>query len=180
MQSIGSFEPWEFELITKIIKVKTVKKGETVLALGEVSNFYFVNKGCLGTTYITDNGTEFIRCLAMEKSFCWAIPSFLSQQPTNESIEALCNSEILIMSKKNFDLLNDKSVNFRNAYQKALEMLCINYASRVESFLTMDAKFRFETLMKKNPVIVQQLPNKIIAAYLGITQESLSRIKKQI
>ncbi|WP_428831824.1 hypothetical protein [Flavobacterium yafengii] len=68
--------------------------------LGEISNFYFANKGCMRTFYITENGSEFIRCLAMDKSFCWAIPSFLNQQASNESIEALCDSELVIISKK--------------------------------------------------------------------------------
>lgn len=180
MKSIGNFEVWELEMLTEIIQVKKVKKGDVLLALGEISNFYFINKGCLRTFYITENGSEFIRCLAMDKSFCWAIPSFLNQQPSNESIEALCDSELIIISKKNFDILNDKSPRFRNGYQKALEMLCMNYASRVESFLTMDAKFRYENLWAKNPAIVQNLPNKMVAAYLGITQESLSRLKRQL
>ncbi|MET0946425.1 MAG: Crp/Fnr family transcriptional regulator [Flavobacterium sp.] len=178
MQSISNFEQWELDLITETIQVKKVKKGEVILPFGETSHFYFVNRGCLRTYYITENGSEFIRCFALEKSFCWAIPSFLNQQPSNESIEALCDSELIIISKKNFDTLNDKSSKFRNGYQKALEMLCMSYASRVESFLTMDAKLRYENLRAKNPSIIQKLPNKMVAAYLGIAQESLSRIKK--
>jgi CRP-like cAMP-binding protein len=179
LKPIADFNEWEMNLLREIIQIRKVKKGTTLLVLGEIpQNLYFVNKGCLRTFYLTDNGSVFIRCLAFEKSFCWSIPGFLNQQPSNEIIDALCDSELIVINKNSFDELNVKSESFRNAYQKVLEQLCMHYASRIESFLTMDAKLRYENFLAKKPSIVQKLPNKILAAYLGITQESLSRIKK--
>lgn len=180
LQSISDFTKEELNMLAKHVQIAKVKKGTTLAAFGEVPKYlYFVNSGCLRTFYRSDNGAEFIRCIAFENSFCWTVPSFLKQQPSNESIDALCESDLVMISKKSIDYLNEKSAGFRTAYQKGLEQLCMNYASRVESFLTMDAKTRYESLLAKNPVIVQQLSNKVIASYLGITQESLSRIKRQ-
>ena len=179
MQTLGNFEPWELDLMTQITQVRFIKKGSTLLAHGEISHLYFVTKGALRTFYITENGSEFIRSFAIGKSFCWAIPSFLNQEPTTEIIEALFDSEVIIINKNSFDTLIEKSPRFRNAYHKALESLCMKYAARVASFLTMDAKSRYDNLMTINPEIILTLPNKMVASYLGITQESLSRLKKQ-
>ncbi len=174
------FDEWELELLKECIYVKKVIKGTTLLNIGEVSALlYFVNKGCLRTFYPTSNETEFIRCLAIEKSFCWSIPSFLNEQPSNECIDALCDSELIVIDKTKLKELNKKSLNFRTVYQLGLETLCVNYARRIEGLLTMTAKSRYEMLIAKSPAIILKLPNKIVASYLGITQESLSRIKKK-
>jgi CRP-like cAMP-binding protein len=64
-------------------------------------------------------------------------------------------------------------------YNKQLEIAYITNHWRVESFLKMSAKQRYDFLLQTNPAIIQRLSNKIVASYLGITQESLSRIKAQ-
>lgn len=181
IQTIKPFESWELELMAEKIKSGNVKSGEILLFEREVAkNFYFVNKGCLRTYSITDEGADFTRCLAMEKTFCWAISSFINQQPSNEFIEALCDSEIVIINRENFNILSDRSKNFRDAYVIGLEQLSVNYANRIESFLTKDAKSRYEDFVAKNRSLVLQLPNKFVASYLGVTQESLSRLRKKM
>lgn len=180
IQQINHFDSWELSMFTDICRTQKVNKGDVLLHIGEMAQkFYFVNKGCLRTFYINQLGTEFTRCLAIEKSFCWALPGFLNNLPSTEGIEALCDSELVVINKADFDLMVQKSIHFSAAYQKGLEQLCISYAMRMESFLTMNAKERYENLLSKNPEIVQKVSNKIVASYLGITQESLSRLKKR-
>jgi CRP-like cAMP-binding protein len=67
----------------------------------------------------------------------------------------------------------------RDLYNKQLEVAYITNHWRLESFLKMTAKQRYDFLVQTNPAIIQRLSNKIVASYLGITQESLSRIKAQ-
>lgn len=180
VQNIVPFEPREIKLLGEKIKSGVAKSGEILLFEGEVArNFYFVHKGCLRVYSITDKGEDFTRCLAMEKSFCWSISSFINQQPSTEFIEALCDSEIIVISKENFNTLSEKSKGFRDAYRMGLEKLSISYANRIENFLTKDASSRYQDLMATNPNLVLQLPNKLVASYLGITQESLSRLRKK-
>ena len=179
-QKIVQFEPWELELLAQKIRPGYVRSGEILLFEREVArNFYFVDEGCLRTYSITEKGDDFTRCLAMAKSFCWSISSFINQQPGKEFIEALCDSEIIIISKEHFDILLDKSKSFREAYRIVLEKLSISYANRIEDFLAKDARSRYEDLLATNPNVVLQLPNKLVASYLGITQESLSRLRKK-
>jgi len=168
----------EAELIERYFTVKKAAKREQLLIKGQVCKYlYFVLKGCLHTFYTTDKGEEFTRCIALENSFCWSIPSFLKQTPATETIESLIESELLVTDHASFLKLCQQSSWFRNSYLAVLETLCIAYAERVESLLTMNAGERYRSLLQLNPHIIQQLPNKTVASYLGITQESLSRIK---
>jgi CRP-like cAMP-binding protein len=168
----------EIELLKKRHSQRKTAKKENLLMKGQVCRrLYFVVKGCLHTFYTTDKGEEFTRCIALENSFCWSIPSFLRQTPATESIESLTESELLVIDHPAFLELCQKSSWFRSGYQIVLENLCISYAERVQNLLTMTAAERYKELLQKNPHIIRQLPNKTVASYLGITQESLSRIK---
>lgn len=168
----------EIELIKNHFGIREVAKKAQLLIKGQVcKSLYFVVKGCLHTFYTTDKGEEFTRCIALENSFCWSIPSFLTQTPATENIEALTESELLVIDHPSFLKLCQQSSWFRNGYHAALEKLCISYAERVESLLTLNAGERYKNLLQQNPRLIRQLPNKTIASYLGITQESLSRIK---
>jgi CRP-like cAMP-binding protein len=134
-------------------------------------------KGCLHTFYTTNKGEEFTRCIALENSFCWSIPSFLKQTPSTENIEALTESELLVIDHASFSKLGQESPLFRDSYTTVLEELCISYAEQIKSLLTMSAAERYKNLLQQNPDIIRQLPNKTVASYLGMTQETLSRIK---
>jgi CRP/FNR family cyclic AMP-dependent transcriptional regulator len=168
----------EIHLVKNHFRMKKVAKKEQLLVKGQIEKYlYFVVKGCLHTFYTTDKGEEFTRCIAMENSFCWSIPSFLRQTPATENIEALTESEILVIDHSSFSKLCQQSPWFRDSYTIALENLCIAYADHIKSFLTMTAAERYRNLLQQNPDIIRQLPNKTVASYLGITQETLSRIK---
>lgn len=168
----------EMELLKRHFSIKRTAKKEQLLIKGQVCrHLYFVVKGCLHTFYTTDKGEEFTRCIALENSFCWSVPSFLRQTPATENIESLTESELLLIDHTAFSKLCQESRWFRNSYMAALENLCIMYTDRVQSLLTMTAAERYKALLEQNPDIIRQLPNKTVASYLGITQESLSRIK---
>lgn len=168
----------EIELMRKHFRVKKAAKKDQLLTMGQVCKYvYFVVNGCLRTFYTTEKGEEFTRCIALENSFCWSMPGFLRQTPATENIEALTETELLAIDHSSFEQLCEKSPWFRISYQAVLENLCISYADRVKSFLTMNAAERYKNLLQQNPDIIRQLPNRTVASYLGITQESLSRIK---
>lgn len=168
----------ELELLKKHLCIKKIAKKEQLLIKGQVCRcLYFVVKGCLHIFYTTDKGEEITRCIALENSFCWSIPSFLKQTPGTENIESLTASELLVIDHTSFLKLCQQSLWFRTSYIAGLENLCMSYAERVQNLLTMTAGERYKNLLQQNLHIIRQLPNKRVASYLGITQESLSRIK---
>lgn len=163
------------------LKPKKVKRGEILLEAGSICrHMYFVNKGCL-RVYLSDaGGRESTRFLIAEGRFGTAFPSFILQEPSQASIQALEPSEVLYFTYPDFRQLPELLPQWEKIYMKSLEHDYIMSIKRIESLITMDAKERYALLMKDNPGLIQRLPSKIIADYLGISQETLSRLKSKI
>jgi len=177
LQSIVPLEQWEVDAISKNITVKTVSKHAIFKHAGSmVKELYFVNRGCIRTYYLDKSGKECTRSIAFEKTYCWAI-NFLNDLPIHEYIEAIADSELLVFTKEQFNLLVDSSPGFRKAYMLSLERIALIYATRVETLISMNAKERYNHLLLNSPKMVLTISNKIVASYLGITEQSLSRIK---
>jgi CRP-like cAMP-binding protein len=172
--------PTEVEKLVSVFKAKSVKKNENLISKGDICRYtYFVCKGSVRAYFINDDGQEATRYIALENQFITSLNSFISQSPTNEFIEATEQAELLQISYSDFKKIIEETTLARDLYNKRLEVAYVNNHWRWESFLKMSAKQRYDLLLQTNPAIIQRLSNKIVASYLGITQESLSRIKTQ-
>jgi CRP-like cAMP-binding protein len=170
----------EIEQVVSAFTEKNVKKNETLISKGEICRYtYFVCKGSVRAYFIDDNGQESTRYIALENQFITTIHSFISQSPNNEFIEATEKAELLQITYNDFKKIIEETKLAKDLYNKQLEVAYITNHWRLESFLKMSAKQRYDFLLETNPAIIQRLSNKIVASYLGITQESLSRIKVQ-
>ncbi len=170
----------ELEQLVSAFKAKSVKKNEILISKGDVCRYsFFVCKGSIRAYFIDDDGQEATRYIATENQFITTIHAFVSQTPTNEFIEATEQAELLQISYNDFKKIIEETTLARDLYNKQLEVAYITSHWRLESFLKMSAKQRYDFLLQTNPAIIQRLSNKIVASYLGITQESLSRIKAQ-
>ncbi|HSH64493.1 MAG TPA: Crp/Fnr family transcriptional regulator, partial [Bacteroidia bacterium] len=94
-----------------------------------------------------------------------------------EFIDALEDSQLLAISRDDFFKLNDELNEWKLFYQRILEMAYSFQNRKIESLVTTSARQRYENLMKDNPVLVQRLSNKVLASYLDIREETLSRLK---
>jgi CRP-like cAMP-binding protein len=159
---------------------KTTRRNEILLEAGSICRYmYFVNKGCL-RVYLTDEeGRESTRFLIPEGRFGTAFPSFILQEPSKAAIQSIEPSEVLFLTYKSFRELPDVLPEWEKLYRLNLESDYIASIKRIESLITMGAKERYAMLMENNPALVQRLPSKIIADYLGISQETLSRLKSK-
>jgi len=171
-----SDEQWDF--VFSHFKSKTTKRNEILLEKGKISQYiYFVVKGCLRIFLIGDDGQESTRILIFEGMFGTAFPSFVLRQPSAAAVQSIEASEILIISYHDFHKLLDTIPGWERMYRIVLEKGYIDSIQRIESLISMDARERYNILMEKNPKLIQRLPNKIVADYLGISQETLSRLK---
>lgn len=165
------------EILSHFVKV-SVRKDEVVLAEGEVnSKIIFVCKGCLRIYFNQEDGQEATRYLAFENQFATALVSFISRQPSLEYIQALEPSELLYITYENFSLLLERIPNWERFYRQYLEKAYVTNTNRLMSFTTMDARTRYSELLLQNAQVVARLPNRLVASYLNISQETLSRIK---
>jgi CRP-like cAMP-binding protein len=170
----------ELALALSRLRPRQVAKNEVLVGKGEVCRqLFFVEKGCIRTYYLQQNGSEATRYIAFEGIFGTALASFISEQPTLEYVQALEPSELLVISRTDFYALLDEIPAWERLYRISLEYAQVLNTWRLESLISMDAKARHDHLMATDPQIIRRCSNRIVASYLGITQESLSRLKAQ-
>lgn len=174
-------EDTDLKVILSYFKKTNKNKNEILLAHGNVSQVsYFIIKGCLRVFYINDEGKDITRYIAFENQFATALVSFITNEPAQETIQIIENSELLYISHDDFRHLMTIIPKWKDFYSIYLEKAYVNNSKRLMSFTTLDASERYNQLFKINPTIVKRLPNKIVASYINISQETLSRIKSKI
>lgn len=172
------FDESEIDEISSYFKFRKVKKNSLLLSAGETcKEFYYVQRGGLRTYFLDKKGQEKTRYIMLDCSIGTALTSFISQKPSFEFIEALEDTELLAISHADFHRLNKEMNAWKEFYQKILEMAYSFQNKKIENIVTLSAKQRYEQLLKENPQFVQRLSNKILASYLDMTQETLSRLK---
>ncbi|XZF16001.1 Crp/Fnr family transcriptional regulator [Chitinophagaceae bacterium MMS25-I14] len=171
----------ELELILSYFKPLTVKKKEILLREGGLANkMFFVVKGCLRIYLVKDTGTEVTRRIIFENDSSASMISFITEKPSKEYIEAVMKTELLYMDRKDFYHLVDTLPVWGKFYRHQLEYAYVANTSRLMSFITNDATERYLSLLEENTEIIRRLPNRLVANYLNITQEALSRLKSKL
>ncbi|TDQ78066.1 Crp/Fnr family transcriptional regulator [Sphingobacterium yanglingense] len=171
----------ELQTILSYFKFIKLKKNEVLLSHGEASQrTFFVNKGCVRIFFINNDGQESTRYFAFENQFATALVSFITSEPSEELIQAVESSEVFYITHKNFFHLLDTIPQWEKFYRGYLELAYVNNTNRLMSFLTQDAIEKYRLLLEENPVVVRRLSNKMVASYLNISQETLSRLKSKL
>ncbi|MCF6404686.1 Crp/Fnr family transcriptional regulator [Chitinophaga filiformis] len=171
----------ELTTILSYFKPLKAKKNELLLTQGQTSQrSYFVGKGCLRIYFTTEDGQDATRYFAFENQFATALMSFITGEASEEFIQAVEPAELLYISHKDFFHLLDIIPRWEKFYRSYLEGAYVTNTRRLMSFITLDAVERYRQLLAQNPVIVKRLPNKMVASYLNISQETLSRLKSRV
>ncbi|MFK7845204.1 MAG: Crp/Fnr family transcriptional regulator [Rhodothermales bacterium] len=165
----------------KIYKSKTIPKGQLLLSPGEICSFgYLVVSGCLKSYVIDNTGKEHILQFAPEDWFISDIDSVTNGTPAIIFIDAIEESTISLVSKSDYDdlyslekeILISMNIKYRN------NIIAAN--KRVIGLLSNTAEQRYLEFTQTYPTLVQRLPLKLIASYIGITPEYLSDIRRKI
>ena len=169
----------QFEFIKSQFIPRKVRKGEFLLREGEIARHsIFVASGCLRTYTIDDNGKEHILQFSPENWWTGDM-SFRSNVPSRFFIEALEDSEVLLTELSSILKLNERIPESAAHYQAALQKSMEAKTQRIVSSLSATAEERYNDFVKKYPSLLQRVPQHMIASYLGISPETLSRIRKQ-
>lgn len=168
------------EIVNKCFILKHARKNEILVPNGAIArHVYFVVKGCLRIFLTGDDGSESTRFLVFEGRMGTAFPSFILKQPSFAAVQSIEDSELLMLSFDDRQSLYKSIPGWETMDRIGLEHEYIASIQRIESFITMDAKSRYKKLLQNNAEIIQRLPNRIVADYLGISQETLSRLKSK-
>ena len=171
----------KFEEISSFFKPINAGRNEILLSEGQTCKFFlFVNRGCIRFYSINDDGIEQTRYFAFEGKFGTALSSLITQEPSNESIQSVENSELLSISRKDLFHLVETVPEVNYVYRDILEMAYTTSQKRIYHLQGEDALSRLKWLMEYRPMILSRLSSKLVASYLGITPYTLSRLKAKL
>jgi len=167
-------------IILSAFEPVTIKKKKDLLVSGQVCNYlYFITRGCLRSFYIDSKGVEHIYQIRMDNNWISDLESFFSQRPSKYNIEALEDSDLLKISHERMEQLLIEIPRLERYFRILFQKAYINALNRLNSTMWETAMDRYNEMLKEHPEIFQRVPLVYIASYLGITPESLSRIRKQ-
>ncbi len=171
----------EFGRCVEFFVPKKVRKKQFILQEGEVCrSITFVLSGCLRSYTVDSNGEEHIIQFAIEDWWISDLQSFLSGRPTTYNIDALEESEILLMDKEARDKMLESVPKLERYFRLLQEANYVAMHHRIEESLSSSAEERYLDFIKTFPTLIQRVPQGQIASYLGITPQSLSRIRKEL
>ena len=166
------------DIVSKF-KKKKIKKNEFVLMQGEIcKDLIFVQSGCLRLYYLLDD-VEVSVWFAMKHSSAIEIYSFISEIPTNYFLQSIEDTEILYLPKTELNMLYETHPKMQEMMRKFWEDVILHLLVRFTALQRDTAEQRYLDLMNK-PELLQTIPQKFLASFIGVTPTSLSRIKKNI
>ena len=161
----------------KIIQRHSYPKHYLLQKEGTVCNHLFLIENGLARAFYYKDGQDITAHFAVEKTTTTAIDSFIQRKRSRYNIELLEDSEITFISHQDLHSLLEEKPHYEKFVRMFLEQIYIDLVERIEDLLFYTAKERYIKLIEKNPTLLQRASLKHIASYLGITQETLSRIR---
>ncbi|MEO6228601.1 MAG: Crp/Fnr family transcriptional regulator [Ferruginibacter sp.] len=171
----------EMEEFCNLFQKKIIKRKNFLLREGEVCKFEgFVTKGIFRVYHIDKSGAEQILYFAIENWWVTDIDSFTNERPSQLFIEALEDSEVLLISKKDKEFAYTNLPKIEKLFRVMTQKTHVALQRRMIDNLSKTADQRYLDFIEKYPQLHQRLSNLQIAAYLGISHEFLSKIRNKI
>jgi CRP-like cAMP-binding protein len=170
----------EFKIFSNFLLEKKIPKKGFLLKEGEVNNYTgFVTKGCLRTYTRDQEGNENVTRFAIEDYWVGDLYSYLTGDVSSYNIEASIDSTVLLIHKNDMEKVYEQVPKFERFFRIIIQRGYIALEKRFSVDLSNNALQKYENLLQKFNDIELRVSQKHIASYLGITPESLSRIKKK-
>lgn len=163
------------------LESRALRSGEFIAKSNEpAQHFIFVSAGCLMTYYTDGDGVEHVLQFATASWWTGDLGSFTTRTPSNLSIRAIADSEILLISMKGFDELLDRVPKLEKYFRIIFQNSLVTHGNRILQTISFTAEERYEAFREKYPTLEQFVPQKYIASYLGVTPEFLSKIRRRL
>jgi CRP-like cAMP-binding protein len=170
----------EFEVILSHVRQKKLRKKQYLLQEGQVcQSMAFIIKGAMRKCYIDEKGVEHVVELYVENWWAGDRQSFVMNTPTHYNIDATEDCELLLLSRESSLKLSTQCPAFNEMVLKLDERNAISSQTRITSSISFTAEKRYADFVGRHPYFVQRFPQHLIASYLGITKDTLSRVRKK-
>ncbi len=171
----------EKDICKSLFSPKKLRKRQYILQQDDVcKNLIFVEKGILRSYSVDNKGNEHILQFAPEGWWISDVYSFLTGEAAVYNIEAIEDSELLLISKSSLDELYERVPKFERYFRLLSQANMVATHRRLTASLSDSADEKYLRLLSAYPNIVARVPQHMIASYLGITPETLSRVRKRI
>jgi len=168
-------------MIKTYLMPKKLRKKHYLLQEGDVcKSIAFISKGVLKAYYVGENGNEHIIQFGLEGWIISDLYSFLTGEPATYNIDAIEDSEVVLISKSAHEELLQKLPKYETFTRLNITGAYLAMQRRLTSIIGSSLEERYATFTALYPNIVQRVPQHMIAAYMGLTPETLSRIRKRI
>jgi CRP-like cAMP-binding protein len=167
----------EFAYVFSHFKPHAFKKGDTIISVGDkVESEYFVVSGCLKSFYINDDLRMFILMFAMPNWWASDYNALYYQVKATTSVDCITDAQVLSLSNDDREKLCKEIHQVEHFFRWRTYRGYVAAHKRLLSFMNNDAKGRYEELMRLYPELYNLVPKQLIAAYLGVSRETLSRL----
>ena len=160
---------------------KRIRKKQFILQEGDVcKHITFVTSGCLRAYTVDHRGEEHVIQFAIEDWWISDLQSFLTGKPAHYNIDALEDSDILLLEKQAREKMMATVPKVERYFRLVQEANYVATHRRIEETLSASAEERYLDFIRTYPSLFHRIPQNQIASYLGITPQSLSRIRKEL
>jgi CRP-like cAMP-binding protein len=177
VSKIAPLSDEEFEIFFSHFKSQTFKKGQSIISKGDpVDSEYFVIDGCLKTFFINDELKMFILQFAMPTWWASDFDALYSGEKATVSVDCVTDATVLSLNGADREKLCRDIHAIEHFFRWRTNKGYVASQKRLLSFMNNDAKFRYEELLRQYPQLYNMVPKNLIAAYLGVSRETLSRL----
>lgn len=177
----GQLNSQQIDLVKNSVESIKLGIGDYFSEAGKTANrVAFVQKGILRVCYYSRNGDEITRYFIDENNFAVDLNSFNFQIPSGEYIQAIIPTKLLVFNRSNLKNLSDTIIGWDKIISKITNKALIEKVNRISPMLAEDAKTRYTEFHNRFPALVNRIPLNYLASYIGITKNSLSRIRREI
>ena len=171
----------EEDFFTSLLQHSKLKRKEFLLHEGDICrHIIFVICGCLKVYSIDKKGFEHVVNFALSDWWTGDLASLITQKPATNNIVAIEDSEVFLLPRSNHEILYQQVPKFERFFRILTENSLVAYRQRTIDSISLTAEEQYKNFCKKYPTLLNRLPQKEIAAYLGVTPEFLSKMRSQM
>ena len=177
----GQLNPRQIDLITSKCVFKETKKDGYYMEAGKIPReVIFLTEGILRICYFNNKGDEITKYFIDENQFMADVNSYLQQVPTSEYAQAVTDCRYIAISRESMQELSMTIIGWDEIISKIITKGLADKVNKLSPMMAQDATERYLGFFEKFPGLANRIPLSYLASYLGITQSSLSRIRKNI